>query len=174
MYNHPAPVSFPLNSADSSYSVAFTNFANYQTGFHKRFEEYLAFGDSCANYTGGVIGNGGADCDSLQSLVSSFTQTIRKGRVIHNLTTQEGKTLQYLPSLVVNGALQFPDSVRQLPSTWYNNYGFNSSAFCTSDGYSAEVRLKFLAVNKIGHIFYTQLGSGLDVTEFIGVVFILK
>ncbi|MEO9023275.1 MAG: RHS repeat-associated core domain-containing protein [Ginsengibacter sp.] len=163
IYNHAAPVANPQTPEDTLYNGAFETFANYKTGFHKSWRDYVAFADSCGHYTGGYgIGVGGADCDSLQSFIASFNQNVRKGKVTQGFETQEGKSIRDLTQLEVNGVLQLPDSVRRLPNTWYNNYGINTTnggVFCTNNGYSVELKFKDLNYVHQGDIFYTQLGS---------------
>ncbi|MCW3094074.1 MAG: hypothetical protein JWP81_5143 [Ferruginibacter sp.] len=137
----------------------FENFMNYNLGFSKSTSEYLSFLNTCGNFLSG-------SCDSLKNIVSNFIKNVRVGKVVHTLQTQEGQVYSTLSQIVDNGTIRFPDSIRAKPDTWFNNYGSGmayNNTFCTSNGYSVEIRFKFLSSNKTGDVFYTSLG-GFDFT----------
>jgi RHS repeat-associated protein len=158
------PGVLPAYSDNDSFQIKrnklFENFMNNNLGFAKSTSDYLQFLDKCAGVSPG------GSCDSLQTILTNFSAGTKPGRVVHSLTTQEGVTYSNFSQILDTGLIHFPDSIRAKTDTWYNNYGLNvanGKTFCTSSGYSVEMRFKFLFSNKTSDIFYTQLG-GLDVT----------
>lgn len=134
----------------------FERYMNHRLGFAKSTQEYLAFMDTCGRFTT-------APCDSMQNILKTFVQTLKPGRVVHTLESEyNGPVYHDLSKIIDNGTIHFPDSLRQIPGSWYNNYGVSMNSFCTNNGYSAEIRFKFLQNNNFnGDIFYSSLGGNI-------------
>ncbi|MBX3255771.1 MAG: hypothetical protein KF862_16675 [Chitinophagaceae bacterium] len=92
--------------------------------------------------------------DSLSRLVDSFYLDAKPGRVLHSRTPQDESPIYDLKQIVQNGIVVLPDSIRNLPGTWYNNYQVNFSDFCTSNGYTVTTRFKYLQNSLSGDLFY--------------------
>ena len=146
-----------LNDVDSfqiKRNKLFENYMNYNLGFAKSTSEYLKFLTNCS-----IAGTD--NCDSLQYIIRNFKNATRPGRMVHNLKTQENVSYTNLSLTADNGTIHFPDSVRALSNNGYNNYEFNiaSNSFCTSNGYSIEVRFKQLFTIQNGDVFNTLFGG---------------
>ena len=149
-------------------NLTFANYMNQRFGFSKTYVDYLEFMDSC------TVFNNTNGCKSLENILADYSNSgYRRGRMLHSFSSQEGENFNDLKQLIKNGAIQLPDSVRSRPGTWYNNYGINimyGDRICTDNGYTAELRFKFLVNDLGGNIFYVNLGSNVSfvVSQYFG------
>jgi hypothetical protein len=161
------PVANPseTDSAQLAINQLYQNFLNYQLGFSKNTADYLTFLNTI--HSPGHDSASLASCDSLEQLLSAYKLYRQQTLAPHVLyQTQEGQNFTNLKDLEHNGYIQLPDSIRSKPGSWYNDIQISSagSSFCWSNGYSVELRMKFLQNLYTGDVFY------LNATNFAFVV----
>lgn len=144
----------PTDSAQLAMNKLYNDFMNYRLGFSKSVDEYLTFLSTIHNPSHSATGQ--ASCDSLEQLTAAY-KTYRQGYLAPTISysTEEGQNFP-ANSLVTNGYLALPDSIREKPSGWYNNIQFAGygGTYCWSSGYAMEMRMKFLSNLVSGDMFY--------------------
>jgi RHS repeat-associated protein len=147
-----APIKQATTEAQEKDNWLFAAYLNSKTGFNKQAIDYLEFLDSCPQLPG-------PGCTALEDLLKDFaTQESVNGTAVYQAQIEEGTIYKNWSDIVANGVLRFNDALRQEERSWYNNFGVTfSPAFCLTNGFEVETRMKILQdapYNLAGHIFY--------------------
>ncbi|WP_315814245.1 hypothetical protein [Paraflavitalea speifideaquila] len=103
------------DSAQLRHNLVYEQFMNHRLGYVKTAEEYLLFNGQCY---GTIVS---ANCDSLQDMVAGFNMARQQTHGVETRLGYGGPAQLTNPyTIMTDGMLRLPDSVRAKPGNWYN------------------------------------------------------
>lgn len=156
LYNSDIFCTTPVPSCDKK----FVTYYNQQKGTSYTYEQIdSVYFNSCGKHLDVCKASNYQNYDTLQQIIDSFYVQAKPGRVKHSMKPQEETPIYDLQQIVNNGVVMLPDSIRNLPGAWYNDYQLDFNQFCTSNGYTIEMKFKFLQNELWDDVFYLGLRS---------------